>query len=221
MSNTSEPAKATDLVAILDQVPSGLKLEPRTRTPLIDENQEETTEEKIEEKRLTPISHLLVPEPDRAVALLAIDDVPELLLLGIGEICFLGVQDHHLADSPREEMTEPVRQQEEDLVRPLAVAELPIRSGLETTHPIHETPSVSELLHQNAATIGHDLQLDLHTPLPAMREEAATDLDRAHPQGRQHTLMTIGVLDDLRHHDQTRATRHADHRPLSIPIVPV
>lgn len=218
MSNTLELAKATDLAAIPAQAPSDLKLEPRTRTPLSEESLEETIEEKTEEKRLTHTSHLLVPELDLAVARLATDDVPELLLLEIGETCFQAVHDHHLAGSLLEETTELAHRQDGDHAHPMDVVELPIPSGRETTHQTRETLSVKELLHQIAATIGHGLLPDEHTHLLAMREEAATDHDLVHLQESQPTKMTIGDH-DLHLHGQTPAIRHADrHRP-SIQIV--
>ena len=88
MSNISEPVKATDLEGTPVQAPTDPKLERPTHIPLIEGSREEKTEETTGEMRLTPIFHPPVPEPDLAVALLGPDDVPDLLLLGTGEICF-------------------------------------------------------------------------------------------------------------------------------------
>ena len=216
-SNTSERVRATDLVATLAQALSDLKLEPRTRIPLTEENLEETIEEKTEEKILIHTSHLLAPELDLAVALLATDDVPELLQLETGEICFQAVHDHQLADSLLEGTTDLAPHHVADHVHPMGVVEPLMLSDPGTTHPIHETQSVNELLLRTEATTGHDLLPDEPTHHLAMPEEEATDQGLVHPQERQPTKMTTG--DHVPHpHDQTPATRHEDHHLLSIQI---
>ena len=215
--------KATDLVVTRAQDPSDLKLEPQIPTLLTEENLEEMIEEmieeKTEEKRSTHTSHLLAQELDHAVAPLATDDVPGLLLLETGETCFQAVQDHHLADSPLEEMTELVRHRDADHARPTDVDVLPTPSDLEITHRTHETRSANALLHQIAATIGHDLLPDGLTHHLEMQEEEATDQGLAHLQESQLTRMTIGDH-DLRLLDQILAIHHVDLRLLSTLIVP-